>query len=92
MDRLEEQRALIGQLRSDCGFLLTTIESLQELRAAYDRTHLDDDAILDDGALIPLGTTRAGADLRAAIVALDALFAGVAVSTRAPLERFGRGV
>jgi hypothetical protein len=86
---IDEQRALIGQLRSDCGFLLTALESLTALRPVYDQLQLDDDTILDDQALIPLGTHRAA--LRQAIGSLDELAVLLTRGHGDRLARFARG-
>lgn len=87
---LDDQRDLIGNLRSDGGVLLTIIESIVESRQQYDRLGLADDSVLQDAALIPLGTTRA--DLRSAILAIDALLMLLAQGHADRLERFARGV
>ncbi len=86
---LDEQRAIVGQARSSIGFLLTTLEELNEVFRAYDDAHLDDDDNLDDAALIPLGTTRA--DLRSAISSYDIVVMLLAQGHADNLRRFARG-
>ena len=88
--QLDDQRDLIGNARSNNGQLLSLIAELYELRESYDALGLADDSILDDAALIPLGTTRA--DLRAARATWDmvlVLFSGAQLDR---LTRFARGI